>query len=73
MMAAIRSRSASLMTSRGVRLKTSMKSAKVLGVYLGGLAEGFLVRYLSSLGSSQRTNLCIKLLNMILYIITLKE
>lgn len=42
-----------------------MKSSRVAGVYLAGLVAGLVGRYLSSLGSSQRTNLRIKFSNMI--------
>ena len=72
MMAAMRARSLSFKMSFGVRLRMSMKSVRDLGVYLGGVGGlgglgGVLrARYFSNLGSSQRTNLCIKLSNMII-------
>ena len=65
MMAAIRSRSRLLRIVLGVRRRTSIKSARVLGVYFGAGAAGFLLRYLSSLGSRNLTNFCINLSNML--------
>ena len=64
-MAAIRSRSRLLRMDLGVRRSTSIKSAKVLGVYLGVDATGFLLRYLSSLGSRNLTNFRINFSNML--------
>ena len=65
MIAAMRSRSRLLRIVLGVRRSTSIKSAKVLGVYLGMGAAGFLLRYLSSLGSRNLTNFRINLSNML--------
>ena len=66
--AAIRLRSLLLRMFWGVRFNKSMNSARDLGVYLTGWGLGVFLRgrYLSSLGSSQRVNFCIKLSNMIL-------
>ena len=68
--AAMRARSLLLRMLRGVRCRTEMKSSRDLGVYLalagcGSGLLGDLVRYLSSLGSSQRVIFRSKLSNMI--------
>lgn len=65
MMAAMRSRSLLDKIDFGVRRKTSMKSASVLGVYLGVGREGFCSRYFSRRGSRNLVIFCKKLNHML--------